>query len=83
MGRPHKKPDGTWQEPEGLRRLRAALTDEMKLGKFREVFDREPSCQQELELIIEELTREMYNEGCDEWPVELSDDDIEAMDPLE
>jgi hypothetical protein len=83
MGKPHKKRDGTWKEPKALRRLRANLTDDLKLHKFRTAFDREPSCEEELDLFIEELTREMYNSGCEEWPIELSDDDIEAMDPLE
>lgn len=82
MRKPHKKGDGTWKEPKALKRLRAALTDEMKLHKFRSVFDRDPSCEEELDLFIEELTREMYNSG-QEWLVELSDDEIEAMDPLE
>ena len=68
MSRPRKRRDGSWQEPKGLRRLRAALTDERKLQEFRKVFDCEPSSQQDLDFFIEELTREMYNAGFDEWP---------------
>ena len=83
MGNPRKKRDGTWKEPKVLRRLRASLTDQMKLHKFRAVFDREPSCEEELDLFIDELTREMYNSGQEEWPVDPSDDEIESMDHLE
>jgi hypothetical protein len=70
MGRPRKKRDGTWEEPAALRHLRSTLTDEMKLREFRKVFNCEPSSDQDLDFFIEELTREMYNAGRDEWPEE-------------
>ena len=63
MGKPARNRNGTWKEPKALRRLRATVTDEMKLDEFHKIFDREPSCQAELDLFIEGLMREMYNEA--------------------
>ena len=61
-----RRRDGTYREPKALLRLRNSMTDEQRIEKFREVFDREPSSQEELDLFIEQLTLEIYNAGFDE-----------------
>ncbi len=73
MAMARRRRDGEWKEPKALRRLRAAFTEERKLREFRSTFGRDPSCEDELEAFVEELTLEMYNSGLDEW----SEDDLE------
>jgi hypothetical protein len=53
-----------WQ----FRRLLDALTEEDRLRKFRISWAREPRDDDELQAFIEELARNLYNEGCDAWP---------------
>jgi hypothetical protein len=57
------------KEPKALRHLRKTLTEAMALKVFNEVFKRPPRSDDELAGFVEGYTLEMYNSGCDEWPV--------------
>lgn len=61
-----RRRDGSYREPEALRKLRASLTEERRLAEFRKVFGREPDSEAELDLFIEEFTLELYNAGHDD-----------------
>ena len=60
MHRPHKT-------PKALRRLLNQLTEEDKLRKFRYAHERAPTDSDELDRFIEEIARELYNAGFDDW----------------
>ncbi len=67
MGRARRRRDGSWVAPAALRRLRATLTEERKIEEFRITFGRDPKSDEELDLFVEDMTREMYNSGLDSW----------------
>ena len=73
MANERRKRNESRKSPTALRRLRAALTEERKRREFRQIYGREPSDDEELDLFIKELTLEMYNAGYDDWPPEQTD----------
>ncbi|HEU5117870.1 MAG TPA: hypothetical protein VFT74_14685 [Isosphaeraceae bacterium] len=54
--------------PRELRALLAALTYEDRLRKFRYAHEREPHNDAEMERFVQNVARELYNAGIDEWP---------------
>ena len=60
MNRPRKA-------PKALRRLLNQLTEEDKHRKFHNAHERAPTDPDELDRFIEEIARELYNAGFDDW----------------
>ncbi len=60
------EPPRRHKAPKALARLRRQFTYEKQLEKFREIFDRDPHSDDELEVFAETYITEMYNSGFDE-----------------
>ena len=56
------------EEPEGLARIRAQLTERDRINAFVKVFGRDSNNNDELDEFIETYTLELYNNQIDEEP---------------
>ena len=65
MSTPKRRRDGTWEEPEALKRIRESFTEQKIRAEFERLRGRPPHSDGELQTWFEFYMLELYNNGHD------------------